>query len=73
MDNKPPQPTHLVSFWGVRCYFNDETNDLWGINFFWDILIIPASWFQNAMAAITQFFFPWWEHEGFRFKVLKEF
>ena len=76
MENKVkhvlPMPTHLVSFWGARCYMNDETGDVWGINWFHERLLSAALWFDNLMSAITLFFDPEWEREGFRFKVMRE-
>ena len=34
-----PKPTHKVSFYGLRCYFNENTDELWGVNWLYDKLI----------------------------------
>lgn len=73
MNKDMPMPTHKISFWGARCYLNDETGDVWGINRFHERLLSVALWFDNLMSAITLFFDPKWEREGFRFKVLEEY
>ncbi|MEN6621174.1 MAG: hypothetical protein ABFD50_06485 [Smithella sp.] len=65
--------THKVSFWGVQCYLNDETGELWGINRFHEALITPATCFHNAMSFIAEILDPGWEQPGFRLKVLKEY
>ena len=61
-----------VSFWGVRCWYNEHDNSLLGINWLYDLLIIPAACFQNFMAMITGFLFPTWDNPGFRLKVIKK-
>ena len=64
-------PTHKVSFWGVRCYWNRHTGDLWGCNLFWDVLIEPAICFHNLMTDVTLAFLPRWEPPGFPLKVME--
>jgi len=64
-------PTYKVSFWGVRCYLDDDTGYLWGINKFHDYLIPVATWFHNFMSLIALSLFPAWEQPGFMFKVLE--
>ena len=61
---------YKVSFWGVRCWYDEETNMLQGLNRFHDVFIPVAIFFQNTMAAITNFLLPNWENPGFRFKIL---
>lgn len=70
---KRPLPTHKVIFWGVKCYLNDETGDLWGVNRFHEMLIPVATWFHNAMSFMAEMFVPWWEQPGFRFGVLEDY
>ena len=66
-----PVPTHKISFWGVRCYINDETGDLWGINKFHEALIPWAVHFHNAMSFISEMLCPDYIGPGFRFKILE--
>ena len=71
--NGKPIPTHKVSFWGARCYWDDESGYLWGINPFHDRLIVVAQWFHNTLSMVTETLVPTWEQPGFRFKVLEEY
>ncbi len=65
----PRKPTHKVSFYGVRCYNDDHTGDLWGCNWFWDLLITPAvAWHWTL-----QFLIPGYGEEGFPLKVLETY
>ncbi len=68
-----PKPDYLVSFWGVKCYINDETGYLWGVNKFYDSLIPLAVIFDNFMADITHLLIPSYRHPGFKMAVLKEY
>lgn len=34
--------THRADFYFVKCYFNPETNDLIGINKFYDFILVPV-------------------------------
>jgi len=65
--------THKVSFWGVRCYLNDENGDLWGVNLFHELLIPVVTKFHQIMAMITEMFIIGYEDPGFRFRVLEEY
>ena len=67
------EPTHLVSFWGVRCYLHEPTRTLWGVNRIYNALIPVASFFHNALSAMTMFLIPTWKQPGFPLKVLKTF
>ena len=71
MNNK--NATHKVSFWGVRCYFNDNTGDLWGVNQFHERLIPLAIWFNEFMGFMTEMALPDTVEHGYRFKILDEF
>lgn len=62
-------PTHKVSFYGVRCYFNSETGDLWGVNRLCDCLILTVTWLHN----FTAWCFPGAAEDGFPFKILEEY
>lgn len=64
-------PTHIVSLYGIRCYLNDETGDVAGVNWLYDRLIGPAVMFHNTMSALTAFVIPWFEPTGFPFKIIK--
>jgi len=66
-------PSCKVSFWGVRCYLNEITGELQGINWFNEKLISVAVFFHNLMSGITNFFIPEWEQPGFRFRILKRY
>jgi hypothetical protein len=63
-------PTHKVSFWGVRCYLREDDGCLWGINMFHEFLIPAAIWFHNVMSFLASMVNPEWEQPGFRFKIL---
>ncbi|MBF0646890.1 hypothetical protein HTZ97_16315 [Desulfuromonas acetoxidans] len=36
---KPANATHKVSFYGVRCYWNETTEELWGVNWTCDQIL----------------------------------
>lgn len=62
-------PTHKVSFYGVCCYFNNETGDLWGVNRLCDYLILAVTWMHN----FTAWCFPGAGGYGFPFKIIEEY
>lgn len=60
--------THKVTFYGVRCYANDRTGGLWGCNWFWGLLIMPAVLFHWLVSWCR-----YEEDQGFPLVVLKEY
>lgn len=64
--------THLVSFWGIRCYFDIKSGKLWGTNWLNDKLIPVAAALHNIMSGISEFFILGWENPGFPLKILKD-
>ena len=63
------KPTHKVSFYGVRCYWDCHTGDLWGCNWFWELLVPVVAELHNLGATIYP---PAGEH-GFPLYILEEF
>lgn len=63
--NKEFQATHKVSFYGVRCYMDDNSFTLWGTNAFMELLIPVAAFWHDYFIA------PFIEGEGFPVKVLE--
>ena len=61
--------THKVSFFGVPCYFNSHTGDLWGVNRICDYGIVLAAWLHNVVC----FCIPGAGANGFPLKVIKEY
>jgi len=61
--------THKVKFYGVRCYMNDCTGDVWGCNWFWELLITPAVWFHW----FCQFCNPDYCEDGFPLVIVEEY
>lgn len=39
--------THLAKFYGIPCYFNNETQELDGRNSFYSILLDVAVWIEK--------------------------
>jgi len=74
MAKKPDlKPTHKVSFYGVRCYMNDRTGHLWGVNAICEGLITVAVGSHNTMSAVTALLLPGWRQPGFKLKILQEY
>lgn len=63
------KPTHKVSLYGVRCYFDATTSTMWGTNLLWDHLI-PVVIFLHP---ILHRFFPNAESGAFPMRVLEEY
>ena len=61
--------THLVSFYGVRCYMDDNTGELWGVNRFCDAMIPVVATLHNAFCLLV----PGAGERGFPLRVLKTF
>lgn len=60
--------THLVLFFGYKCYFNCWTNEVVGVNFFVDIMVGICVWVQiNVYDKIYQD-----DSDCWAMKVLKE-
>lgn len=38
--------THHAKFYGIPCYWNDETNNIKGKNFVFDIVLTIAVWIE---------------------------
>lgn len=68
---KPESPTatHKVSFYGIRCYMNDTTGEMWGVNWLCDKLLTAAYAFHHTMG----FFFPETAAKGFPLYILEEY
>jgi len=63
--------THVVNFWGVKCYFDDKKSRLWGTNIVYDKLI-PYAWlFQIVMSRLSEAIIPGWGCKGFRLKFIR--
>ena len=43
--------THYAVFYGIPCYWNEETQELAGRNWFFDILIVLLSSLHNVLIA----------------------
>lgn len=54
--------THIAEIYGFRCYFNDNTNDVVGTNWFNDKMIDLFVWLD-----LTFF-----ENEFFKIKIIEE-
>ena len=65
----PFKPTHKISFYGVRCWYNDNTGDLCGVNWLCDYLVMAVSWLHNFVALC----FPGVGERGFPFRVIEEY
>lgn len=68
-----PSPTHLVSFYGLRCYLDDQTGSLWAVRVWLDWLIPWICAAHNVAETISATIIPGWESQGFPYRVLKEF
>ena len=64
-----PQPTHKVSFYGVRCYMNDLTGEMWGVNWLYHKLILPVTAMHNTLAYLV----PGFGSEGFPLRILEDY
>ena len=62
-------PTHKVSFYGIRCFFNCETGDLWGVNRLCDYFIPVVAGIHNCLAGLL----PGAGRGGFPLKVIEEY
>ena len=69
MVTKAPIPTHKVSFYGVRCYWNDHTGDLWGTNPIFECLIPVVTFLHNFFVAMV----PGAGENGFPLVILNEY
>ena len=45
------RPTHKVSFYGVRCYFDSRTNQLCGVNWMCSLLIPVVVAIHNLLVS----------------------
>lgn len=50
---RPPRATHKVSFWGVRCYLDCNTYEVWGVNWLCDLLIKPVAYAHSFFFCLT--------------------
>ena len=57
-------PTHKVSLYGVRCYFNEDTAEICGTNWFFNLLIVPVCTLHNVIITINSYVIPGYEYEG---------
>jgi hypothetical protein len=66
--------THKVSFYGVRCYFDERTGALWGYGTFWEHLIAPVARIALAVGALAYWLGFAEDYESlFRFRILKQY
>lgn len=65
------QFTHYASFYGVPCYWNDDTSTLAGRNAVLDNLIPFAVWLHNVYELVALPFFAviGFESQGFPIKI----
>ena len=63
------KPTHLVSFYGIKCYMDDNTGTMWGANRIYDAMIPVAAMIHNAFCMLA----PGAGDRGFPLRVLKIF
>ena len=74
MDNdRILKPTHKISFYGLRCYYDDREEMMWGTNCVFDLLIEPVCHVHNFLSIVTEFMCPHWESSGFPIKILEEY
>ena len=67
-------PTHKVSFYGVRCYFDIETNEICGTNWFFDLLVIPVCYVHNTMDWLCEAIIPGYVGDGgFPLRFIEEY
>jgi len=67
-------PTHKVSLYGVRCYFDVETNEICGTNWLFDLLIVPVCHVHNAMDWLCEATLPGYiGRQGFPLTFLEEY
>ena len=63
------KPTHKVSFYGVHCYWNCHTDDLWGVNWLCECGIVAVTCLHSFFAMVC----PGAGEDGFPFVVLEEY
>lgn len=61
--------THKVSFYGVRCYYNAKTDELWGVNSICDYGIFLAVMLHKFVC----FSLPGYGVDGFPLRVIKTY
>ena len=61
--------THKVSFYGVRCYYNIDTGEFWGVNTICDHLALAAAYLHNFFCWAC----PGAGEDGFPFVILEEY
>lgn len=64
------KPTHKVSLYGIRCYFDEYSSTIWGTNWFWDLLLPIVV----RIHIIFVYFIPAEDgDEGFPLRILEEY
>ena len=66
-------PTHMVSFYGLKCMYNDRHKTLWAFRGWLDFMIPVLSFVHNLVADMTHLAWPWFQPKGFPLKVLAEY
>lgn len=56
MNNEEKKFTHLAEIYGFRCYFNEDTNDVKGTNWFNDIMIDLFIWLDVEILQYNEVF-----------------
>lgn len=63
--------THHASIYGIPVFYNVNTSDIEGKNWFFDWLIGPATTLHNIMDAFCEIVIPDWAGRGFPIKLIK--
>jgi len=63
------QFTHLAELYGFRCYYNEDTQEIKGTNWFNDMMIDIFLWIASNTTINTTNVF---EQEGFSVTIIKE-
>lgn len=54
--------THLATIYGIKCYYNEVTQEIKGTTYFNDLLIAICIWLDVAF---------WYGEEGFKVKLIE--
>lgn len=65
----PRKATHKVSFYGVRCFTDDHTGELWGCNWFWELLVVPAVLWDSLLRFVIHDYCT----DGFPLRVIEDY
>lgn len=65
------KPTHLVSFYGLRCYFDEHTDALWATRAWLEWLVPVLCHLHNAAVTVTCVCCPSFEPKGFPVRLIR--